>query len=314
VKQVLAFASGAEGKRATLQIRHVIIEIQRIIRETFPKEIELQLDIAPNLWTIYGDATQMFQILMNLCVNARDAMPAGGQIQIKAGNFEIDENYARMNLEASVGGYVAITVTDTGVGIAPDIRERIFEPFFTTKDANQGTGLGLPTAMSLVKKHDGFLDIYSEPGQGTQVNVFIPADQASETANPDSLQLPQGQGELILVVDDEDSIRSITQKTLENYNYRVMTAADGIDAIACYGQHQDQVRAVLLDMMMPTMDGVMAIRTLRKMNPDLKIIAISGLRKSDKITAALAEGISRFLPKPFTAEALLTALQVALDN
>lgn len=312
VKQVLAFASGADGRHTVLQVRHVIGEIQQIIRETFPREIDLQVQIDPDLWAVYGDATQIFQILMNLCVNARDAMPGGGQLHIRASNFEVDENYARMNLEANMGRYIAIVITDTGGGIPPDIQERIFEPFFTTKQSNQGTGLGLPTALSLIKKHDGFLDIYSELGQGTQVKVFIPADPAPEGQSVPDVHLPQGQGELILVVDDEDSIRSITQKTLESYNYQVITAADGIDAIASYGQYQHQIKAVLLDLMMPSMDGVMTLKTLYKMNPHISVIAISGLRQSEKITAVFEEGIAGFLLKPYTAEELLTTLQQAL--
>lgn len=314
IKQVLAFANGSEGKRTVLQVRHIITEVQQMLKETLPREIELQVDLAKDLWTVYGDVTQLHQILMNLCVNARDAMPTGGKLQIKAHNFDIDASYARINLEAHVGPYIVLTITDTGTGIPPAIQERIFEPFFTTKESHLGTGLGLPTAMSLVKKHGGFLKIYSEMGQGTQVQLFLPAHETTQEIPGNDAHLFLGQGEMILVVDDEASIRTITQKTLESYNYRVITATDGIDAIARYAQHKNTIRTVLMDMMMPTMDGVMAIKTLRKMSPDLDIIAISGLRMSDKISAAFEEGVKGFLLKPFTAEELLTTLQEVLNK
>lgn len=308
VKQILTFARGTEGKYTELQIRHIIFEIHRILRETFPREIEVQVDVDRDLWMISGDATQLSQVLMNLCVNARDSMPTGGTLQISAHNFEVDESYARMNLEAEVGAYVVVKIADTGIGIPDAIQERIFEPFFTTKDVGQGTGLGLPTAMSIIKNHRGFLRLSSELGQGTQIQVFFPACQATAAAPEITAGLPPGHNELVLVVDDEASIRDVTQKTLEAYNYRVLTAADGIDAIACYAKHSEEIRAVLMDMMMPTMDGVTTIKALHRMNPEVKIVAMSGLKVSEKVDHAFKAGVTGLLLKPFTAEELLTAL------
>ncbi|MEM8638163.1 MAG: PAS domain S-box protein [Cyanobacteria bacterium P01_G01_bin.54] len=314
VKQILAFARGTAGKRMVLQLRHVILEIQRMLRETLPPEIELRVNVDPELHLIEGDTTQLYQVLMNLCVNARDAMPTGGRLEITARNLAIDSSYARLNLEAEVGDYIEITIADTGIGIPPALLERVFEPFFTTKESHQGTGLGLPTAMTILKKHGGFLKLYSEVGQGTQVRFFLPMSTAMETPNNGTTDLPLGQQELVLVVDDEAPIRESTQQTLETYNYQVLTAEDGIDAIATYAQNQDHIRLVLMDMMMPQMDGVMAIKTLCKLNPKVMIIATSGLKVSDKLAIAFEAGVKGFLLKPYTAQELITTLHNALQE
>jgi len=313
VKQVLSFARGFEGDRVTLQVRHLISEITHLIQETFPKSIELFTDISPNLWAIFGDATQLHQVLMNLVVNARDAMPNGGILSIQATNVLIDEQYAQMNLEATVGSYVAITVTDTGVGIPPEIIERIFEPFFTTKEVGKGTGLGLATAIGIVKNHGGFVNVYSEISKGTQFTVYLPATEGTETQTIQEGEILSGNGELILVVDDETGIREVTKLSLETYNYRVLTASNGVEALAIYADRQDEISAVLLDMMMPSMDGTITIMTLQKMNPLVKIIAISGLSSNEKIAATTGSGVQAFLPKPCTAKELLETLHSAIE-
>jgi len=313
VKQVLSFARGFEGDRITLQVRHLISEISHLIQETFPKSIELVTDISPNLWAIFGDATQLHQVLMNLVVNARDAMPNGGILSIQATNVLIDEQYAQMNLEATVGSYVAITVTDTGIGIPPEIIERIFEPFFTTKEVGKGTGLGLATAIGIVKNHGGFVNVYSEVSKGTQFTVYLPATEGTETQTIQEGEILSGNGELILVVDDETGIREVTKLSLETYNYRVLTASNGVEALAIYADRQDEISAVLLDMMMPSMDGAITIMTLQKMNPLVKIIAISGLSSNEKIAATTGSGVQAFLPKPCTAKELLETLHSAIE-
>ncbi|PMB48736.1 hybrid sensor histidine kinase/response regulator [Fischerella thermalis CCMEE 5201] len=310
VKQVLSFTRGMEGDRTLLQLKHIVREIQQVIRETFPKSIDVSTSIPPNLWTIYGDATQLHQVLMNLCVNARDAMPNGGTLTICAENFLVDENYARMHLDAQVGAYVAITVADTGVGIAPEILDRIFEPFYTTKEFGKGTGLGLSTVLGIVKSHGGFVNVYSEVGKGSQFKVFLPAQQTPESLEEPEKELPIGNGELILVVDDEDSIRDITKTSLETHNYKAITASDGIEAIALYAEHRDEISVVLTDMLMPSMDGLTTIRTLKKINPNVKIIAVSGLASTEKVNAAADIGVKAFLSKPYTAKQLLQTIGV----
>jgi PAS domain S-box-containing protein len=314
VKQVLSFARGVEGKRITLQVRHLIREVVKIVRETFPKSIEVSMDVPKNLWTVYGDSTQLHQVLMNLCVNARDAMPDGGTLTISAENLLIDQNYARMNLEAKVGPYTVITIADTGVGIPPEILERIFEPFFTTKEAGKGTGLGLSTVIGIVKSHGGFINVYSEIERGTSFKVYLPAVQGTETEPTQQLEPLAGKGELILVVDDEPAIQEITRASLETHNYNTLIASDGIEAIALYAQNRNKISAVLMDMMLPSLDGLTAIRTLQKINPEVKIIATSGLMSSSKLTEASAVGIKTFLSKPYTVKELLLTLQKVLSS
>jgi two-component system cell cycle sensor histidine kinase/response regulator CckA len=313
VKQVLSFARGVEGKRMTLQPKHLIKEVVKIVKQTFPKSIEVFMDVPKDLWTVCGDSTQLHQVLMNLCVNARDAMPCGGCLTISAENLAVDENYARMHLEAKVGPYTVITVTDTGVGIAPEILERIFEPFFTTKELGKGTGLGLSTAIGIVKSHGGFVNVYSEVGRGTSFKVYLPAVQETEVQLTQELEPLIGKGELILVVDDEPGIQEITKTSLEAYNYKTLIAGDGIEAIALYAQNRHQISAVLMDMMLPSLDGITAIRTLQKIDPKVKIIATSGLMSSSKLAEASDAGAKVFLAKPYTVKELLLTLQKLLD-
>ncbi len=314
VKQVLSFTRGIQGERTILQLKHLITEIQQIVKETFPKSIEISTQVPQNLGTISGDATQLHQVLMNLCVNARDAMPNGGKLKISAENFLVDENYVKMNLDAMVGPYIVINVIDTGIGIQPEILERIFEPFFTTKELSQGTGLGLSTVLGIVKSHGGFINVYSEAGKGSQFKIYLPAQEPIETIEEVEQELPQGNGELILVVDDEAAIRDITKTSLESHNYQAITACDGIEAIALYAEHREQISLVLTDMLMPSMDGITTIRTLQKINPDVKIIAVSGLSTSDKVDKAYERGIKAFLSKPYTINQLLQAINTIRGN
>ncbi|MBW4595051.1 MAG: response regulator [Brasilonema angustatum HA4187-MV1] len=312
VKQVLSFARGVEGKRMTLQPKHLIREVAKILRETFPKSIEVYIEIAKDLWMVSGDGTQLHQVLMNLCVNARDAMPNGGTLTICAENLFIDENYAQMLLEAKTGCYTVITVSDTGVGIACEIIDRIFEPFFTTKEQGKGTGLGLSTVIGIVKSHGGFVNVCSEVGSGTHFKVYLPAVQGTETLPLEEVEVLAGHGEVILIVDDEPSIQEITKASLEAYNYQILTASDGIEAIAAYAQHKNEISAVLIDMMLPALDGLTVIRTLQKINPQVKILATSGLMFTTKL-ATVGNNVKSFLPKPYTVKELLHALQQVLQ-
>jgi two-component system, cell cycle sensor histidine kinase and response regulator CckA len=309
VKQILSFASGVESKPTAIQIGDLLLEVHRIVQQTFPKNIELSLDLPPQIWTISADASMLHQVAINLCVNARDAMPDGGKLSITAENLEIDDSYAGMNLDASSGNYVVVTITDTGTGIAAPILDRIFDPFFTTKDIGKGTGLGLSTVVGIVKSHHGFIDVNSEVGKGTRFKVYLPATVTSEIAPVIVTTQPEsGQGELILVVDDEVPIQVITTATLEVHGYRVMTASDGIEAIALYAQHQQEIGVVLMDMMMPHLDSISIVRALRKFNPHVQIIAMSGLATSEVVTKTINEGVKAFLPKPFTTTELLNAI------
>ena len=316
VRQVLSFARGVEGERVALQPKHLIKDIVKILRETFPKSIEINFKIPDDLWLISADATQVHQVLMNLCVNSRDAMPEGGSISIRAENVFVDENYARMHIEAKPGRFVLITVSDTGPGMTPEVQSRIFEPFFTTKEMTKGTGLGLSTALTIVKSHGGFINVYSELHKGSQFALYLPALDAPGLAEQQAAQsdLPVGHGEVILVVDDEDSIREITRGTLETFGYTVMTASDGTEALAIYADHKNEIAVVLTDMVMPFMDGPATIRALIRMNPDVRIIAASGLGAGQRAGHGVLEGVSIFLTKPYTAEKLLKTLAQILKK
>jgi two-component system, cell cycle sensor histidine kinase and response regulator CckA len=317
VKQILSFARGVEGKRTPLQVRHLLAEVIKVLRQTFPKNITIATDIpTTNLWTVSADTTQLHQVLMNLCVNARDAMPDGGTLSLSIANQFIDEAYTRTNLEAHVGSYVTITVADTGTGIPPKLIDLIFDPFFTTKEQGKGTGLGLSTVLGIIKSHGGFVQVYSEVGKGSQFKVYLPAISDAEIPQKDEQALYSGNQELILIVDDEPLIRQVTQTVLENQNYRVMLAADGIEAIAIYAQHKQEISVVLMDMMMPSMDGITAILTLQKLNPKIKVVATSGLTSNAQLVQQPGVNVKAFLPKPYTAKDLLNVLQTVLrvDN
>ena len=311
IKQVLSFARGVEGKQTILQIKHLIREIQQIAEETFPKSIEVYNYTSPNLWTITGNVTQLHQVLMNLCVNARDAMPNGGKLSISAENFVVDENYARMNLDAKVGSYIVVTLTDTGTGIPAEMVDRIFESFFTTKEVGKGTGLGLSTVIGIVKSHGGFINVTSVMGEGTEFKVFLPAAKNSEIFEEQAIEIPTGQGELVLIVDDEAAICEASRTLLETYSYRVLTATNGIEAIGLYVQHQHDISVVIVDLMMPMMDGTTMIRTLQEINSKVKIIAVSGLAPSKQILAETPTQI--FLSKPYSPQDFLRAVYEILQ-
>jgi two-component system, cell cycle sensor histidine kinase and response regulator CckA len=314
VGQILTFARGLDGDLVPLQVRHLLVELETLIESTFSKSIEINRNNgARNLWLVSANATHLHQVFMNFCVNARDAMPNGGTLSISAENRIIDQTYARMNLDAKVGSYVAIAFEDTGTGISPEHIDRIFEPFFTTKALGEGTGLGLSTAIGIIKKHGGFVTASSEVGKGTQFQVFLPAIEVTTATTTEEIpELPCGQGELILIVDDEANIRETLKLTLESYNYRAIVVNDGIEAIAAYANHQDDIRAVLIDMMMPLMDGTTAIQTLQKFNPQIKIIACTGL--ADSGSPNQVADVKAFLPKPFTAADLLNTLHRVLKE
>ncbi|MCS6886220.1 MAG: PAS domain S-box protein [Acidobacteriota bacterium] len=303
VRQVLSFARGLEGERILVQMRHLIKDVSRILQQTFPKNIVVKADVPKELWSVCGDPTQLYQVLMNLCVNSRDAMVSGGMLSIEAQNVVLDENYSRMHLEARPGRYVLIRVTDSGTGIPQQVLGRIFEPFFTTKEPGKGTGLGLSTALAIVKSHGGFIDVYSEAGRGTQFKVYVPAAElvGEPYESAPIRSIPLGNGELILIVEDELAIREITKVTLESYGYKTICVSDGTEAIASYAKNMDQVRLVFMDMMMPNLDGQATAKILKKMNPALKIIGTSGLSGNEKTL----EHCDDFLLKPYTAEKLL---------
>ena len=300
LKQVLSFARGIEGKKTIVQVRQLVLEIEQIVQQTFPKSIICQLNIPENLWYVSGDITQLHQVLMNLVINSRDAMPHGGILKITADNVV---------LSRQGGHYISLCIEDTGLGIPTKIKKQIFEPFFSTKEVGKGTGLGLSTALSIIDNHGGFINVHSEENKGTKFQVYLPA-LVSHAQPVNCVEIPSAMGneELILVVDDEAIIREITKSSLEAYNYKVLTARDGKEALSIYTKYHEQISVVLLDMMMPSMDGAIAIRKLRKINPQIKIIAMSGLLSEPDESAIANMGVKAFLSKPCTAQELVQTI------
>lgn len=316
VRQILSFARGIEGQRVEVQPKHLLKDIENVIKSTFPKNIRVQLSAPFDTWTILGDPTQLLQVLMNLCVNARDAMPDGGLLSINVENRVLDEQYATVNIQAKPGSYVIVSVVDSGMGMSPDVLEKIFDPFFTTKAIGKGTGLGLSTVMAIMKSHGGFINVYSEPGKGTTFRLHLPTITFSQSGSGSKaeLDLPRGNGETVLIIDDEASILTIASQTLQAFGYRVLTANNGATAMKIYAQHQNEIAVALTDMMMPVMDGRVTIQALKQMNPAVKIIAASGLDANTDVSTLTGAGVLHFLPKPYTAETLLKILRTVLDE
>ena len=317
VRQLLTFARGVEGERQIVQIGTLAREMERIVRGTFPKNIDMRTVVAPVLRPVLGDPTQIHQVLLNLCVNARDAMPGGGILSIHARDCRIDESYASKVAEARAGDYVLVEVTDTGCGIAPELLDRIFEPFFTTKGPDQGTGLGLSTVVGIVKGHGGFVRVRSEPGKGACFQVHFPAAEAEASAaappGPRTVRL-SGEGRTVLIVDDEQSLRKSFAAMLELAGFRVLTACDGAEALMAASDHRSILRLVITDLRMPNMDGVQLVRMLRRMLPEVPVIVASGLIDATREAELQAMGIQHRLVKPFRWEALAEAVREALGN
>ncbi|MHA3774547.1 PAS domain S-box protein [Verrucomicrobiota bacterium sgz303538] len=316
VRQVLTFARGVEGERVLLQPFHLLREMEKIATETFPKTLVVRNRADRDLWPVNGDATQLHQVLMNLCVNARDAMVDGGILMLEAENFSMDESYAAMTPGARAGDYVVLKVSDTGTGIPREIVDKVFDPFFTTKEPGQGTGLGLSTVMGIVRSHGGFLNVQSESGRGTTFHVYLPATTdgllGPETAAP--CITPKGHGELILVVDDEEGVRDVTQAVLRKNNYEVLVAADGTEALAAFAQRPRDVSVVVTDVVMPHIDGVALTRALRKLNPDVRVVASTGHAQNHRAAELRSLDVQGFLNKPFSAETLLQVVHSALHS
>lgn len=310
VRQVLTFARGAEGQRIPLQPKHLLKEIQKIVQETFPKGIALEVTIPKDLWLITGNATHLHQVLLNLCVNGRDAMPEGGKLAISAENLNVTKPTG-LFLDAKSGPYVLIEVRDTGHGIPAGIIEKIFEPFFTTKEPGKGTGLGLSTVLGIVRSHGGIIDVHSEVGRGSTFQIYLPASPVATAPAAACARkaIPKGTGEWILVVDDEENVRLVTERSLTQNGYRVLSATNGQEALDVLASHQSDVRAVVADIMMPVMDGMALSYRLRELYPRLPIIACTGWGQEGVQAKLRALGVECVLQKPYAFETLLTTLQ-----
>lgn len=320
VKQVLAFAGGIRGERSHIDIKQIVYETRTLLDHTLPKSIQMETSVDAHCPPILGDATELSQVLMNLCINARDAMPNGGRLTIKVTSILLNGNTSQLNPDAHPGNYVLLKISDTGCGMRTEILDRIFDPFFTTKEVGKGTGLGLATVMGIVKSHGGFINVYSEPGQGTKFSIYLPAAMSTETATNspsaigDEPERDLGRGCTLLLVDDEAFILQMTAAALEGNGFRVLTAADGASAIAMFSQYRDEIAVVVLDMMMPGLDGLQTLSQLRRLDPEIKVIASSGLRTAQREADASEHGAKAFLPKPYSEVQLLQVLTEVLKS
>jgi len=314
VAQLLAFSRGLGGERIPLQVEHLAAEIARLLNETLPRNIEVVREAARSLPPVLGNPTQIHQVLMNLCINARDAMPQGGRLTLSVAARTVSEAVAAAHDHVKAGSFVVLTVRDNGHGMTPELQRRIFDPFFTTKDVGKGTGLGLSTALGIVRGHGGFIDLESAPGQGTQFEVFLPALDCENVAEPaaDEEKFPRGNGERVLVVDDEESIRIALSEVLESAGYEIVAFPNVVDALAAWPQQRETVRVVVTDLMMPGLQGWDLIYELRRDRPELPFIVCSGLGQNVTQEEIERAGAQCVLSKPFTAQALLRAVRTAL--
>ena len=314
VRQLMAFAKGSGGERMPIQLRHLLQEVERIISNTFPKNIRLQVNCSSQVSVVVGDATQLQQVLINLCVNARDAMPGGGVLTVELDFKEVDAIFAGSVAGAKVGRYMIINVRDTGMGIAPEIIDHIFDPFFTTKTPDKGTGLGLSTVVGIVKGHEGFIQVYSQPGKGANFAIYLPADRPSHDTS--FLRKPgapfSGNGETILFVDDEPIIRDVVVEVLQRLGFKLVVAVDGADGLVKAIEHLGELRAVISDLHMPHMDGLGLVYALRRIKPGLPAIIVSGRLDEEVKDQLNALGDTGSLQKPFTESQLVDALKLVL--
>jgi len=312
VRQVLTFSRGRDGGRELLNVGRLVHEMESIVRQTLPKTIKVVAMVPPDLWPILSNSTELHQVLLNLCVNARDAMPKGGELTLAADNVELRVEETKDLPNAAPGKYVMLLVSDTGTGIAPDALPHIFEPFFTTKTADKGTGLGLATIARIVRNHGGFVSVKSEPGAGTTFEIYFPRAEApvAPTTADVSSELPRGRGELILLIEDDHSIRQMVASSLTDQGYRVAAAGDGNEALVLLDKNQREVCLILSDLSLPPIDGAAPLEKLRTRRPDLPVIVMSGELES----APAGMTSTGFLPKPFRLDQLLSAIFEALQS
>ncbi len=316
LRQLLMFGRGSPEARAPLQVGPLIREMLKIIAETFPKNISARPLVSPDLPAIHGNVTQLHQVLMNLCINARDAMPDGGRLTLSARIEDVDAILAKSFAADATGPHVVLGVADTGAGISPGVLDKIFDPFFTTKPVGTGTGLGLSTVLGIVRSHHGFIRVDSQTGQGTRFRIYLPActEEEAEITPDRAADLPEGRGEWVLLVDDEESARRVARKALEQHAYHVLEARNGKEALAAFERDPGRIQLVLTDLMMPEMDGGTLLRHLRQISPNLKMIAMTGGLSPEEAARAVETESAAFIFKPFDAGVLLETVHRVLRS
>jgi PAS domain S-box-containing protein len=312
IKQILTFARGTQGSKGPVQLKHVVHDLQTLLKDTFPKTVSFDISIAEEVWPVVGDSTELYQVLMNLCVNARDAMPSGGRLVVRLENVVLGDA-VRVHPEAHAGPYLVVTVADTGTGIPPEQQDKVFEPFYTTKPVGHGTGLGLATVAGIVKSHGGFVTLSSVVGRGTEFRVFLPAETGlAGTPDPGHTQPDEGNGETVLVVDDEALVRELSHATLQGRGYRVLLAAGGAEAVAHYAQHCAEIALVVTDLAMPVMNGAAVVQAVRAIRPQVPVIVVSGVADPGMISEVQRAERVKFLRKPYSLEEFVGAVAATI--
>jgi len=314
VRQILGFAHGVGGEAQIVQLKHLLHDIVGVLSRTVSKSIEVRLQTPADLWPVKVNPTQVHQVILNLCVNARDAMPGGGKLRLSAENVTLDEAMAaKLEPGARPGRWVVLQVQDTGTGIPPEVLARMWEPFYTTKPADKGTGLGLSTVRGIIERHSGLITVQTEVGHGTTFRAYLPPAEGATVAEADAAQAPRGNGELVLVVDDDALIRVITTAMLTRHGYRVLVACDGAEALALIKARRGEVSLMVTDLDMPHVAGPALAEQVRSLNPDTQILAISGGKPdtSERDPSTFSNG---FLIKPFSVESLLSMVYTLISS
>jgi two-component system cell cycle sensor histidine kinase/response regulator CckA len=314
IRQLLAFARGTDGERADIPPQLIIRDVVTLLTDTLPRTISIETNVKRDLWQVRANSTQLVQTLINLGINARDAMPKGGRLVFGVENTMLDEAMVKANPGTKAGPHVLITVSDTGTGIPPEMLSHIFDPFFTTKASGKGTGLGLSTVVGIIKGHGGLIQVQSEVGHGTEFKLYIPAVVSMAPmggGTAPGIAPPRGHGETILVIDDEEGVREIVRKLLTAFGFNVLVAPNGLEGVSLYRRHRDQVKVVVTDMMMPGLQGADVIKEVRSLNPDVRIVAMSGIM-SELASLPKDRGRLAILSKPMTGPELVRTIQSVL--
>jgi CheY-like chemotaxis protein len=293
----------------------LIEEGTSLLRKVIGADVEVRLVPAPNLRVTVADPVQIDQVLMNLCLNARDAMPKGGRLIIETQNADFEEEYCRLHTYVRPGSYVLLSVSDTGIGMEPATIERIFEPFFTTKEVGKGTGLGLSTVFGIVKQHKGFINVYSEPGKGTTFRVYLPSDHGvPDPAKAESDERPAKGTETILLAEDHDGLRELAQEILEALGYRVVVATNGTEAVELFNTNPDQIDLAILDVVMPGLNGPDAYLEMSAIRRNLAVVFATGYTAEAASLTSLVKKGATVLQKPYSAKTLSHAIRGVLES
>ncbi len=314
-RQLLIFSRREKLTTRAINLNDTISQFAKMLQRLIGEDVELRIRVAADLYTVFADPGQIEQVLMNLAVNARDAMPEGGDILIETQNATIDETHCRTHPYARPGKYVQISVTDTGAGMDTDIQQHIFEPFFTTKEVRKGTGLGLGVAYGIIKQHKGMIEVYSEVGYGTEFKIYLPAQEIPvEEKVPETQPRVVGGTETILVAEDEESLRKLLNGMLTGLGYKVILAPDGEVAVETYSNHYDQIDLLMLDMVMPRMSGGEAYERIRTLGSKVPVIFMTGYGAETRQSKFVIETGEAFIQKPYAMAVLGQKVREALDT